>query len=413
MDTFQVFVGRQHQLGLEVEGITYELMLGSESDLAQRAKALPSAASSKDASGLVAQNWMQQRSIGEGVLALPETAVSGPLELVLPAAEPINVYAPLAADVGVGRSVLISAGTTVYVSGVKRATLRRSVELPRLPGQYLAEVYAHARLGEPEEGFHNAPGILYMANELRERALNASNIDSSGVQKGQMLLSFEVEPVGFGTLTIRSAPEDAAEGMAPRLKVKKSKEGVVELSLRQGQVAAAGGSSPFSLAALTRIYAWPLPHAGMSAWVPYETVLRGVLASHPFVVDKVVKHGIGLKLTKSSIQGVSLIAFDMEVRAKEARPPELEGTGLEHNESPLEVWEAVVQVVTDPKAAGVRSFVPLHVKRKASYQNTMTVSRQSLQMALAGGSNDTAVPLIGFEEEDLGLARSGGEGEQL
>ncbi len=103
----------------------------------------------------------------------------------------------------------------------------------------------------------------------------------------------------------------------------------------------------------------------------------------------------------------------LQVRATEARPPELEGSGFEHNDSPLEVWEAVVQVVADPEGGGVRSFVPLHVKRKATYPNSLTVSRQNLKMALTGGTNASAVPLAGFEEEDLGLARSGGQGQDL
>lgn len=34
------------------------------------------------------------------------------------------------------------------------------MDLPNLPGQYLAEVYAHAKLGEPEPGYHYAPGAL-------------------------------------------------------------------------------------------------------------------------------------------------------------------------------------------------------------------------------------------------------------
>ncbi len=40
------------------------------------------------------------------------------------------------------------------------------MDLPRLPGQYLAEVYAAIKLGQPEEGFHFAPGILYMASQV-------------------------------------------------------------------------------------------------------------------------------------------------------------------------------------------------------------------------------------------------------
>lgn len=59
-------------------------------------------------------------------MALPEAALAGPLELVLPGgrAEAVNVFSPLAADVGLARRVVVGAGTTVYVSGVKRVALR-------------------------------------------------------------------------------------------------------------------------------------------------------------------------------------------------------------------------------------------------------------------------------------------------
>ena len=44
----------------------------------------------------------------------------------------------------------------------------------------------------------------------------------------------------------------------------------------------------------------------MSSWLPYESLLRGILSTHPFNVDKVVSQGIPLKLTKSSIKvGIS------------------------------------------------------------------------------------------------------------
>lgn len=111
----------------------------------------------------------------------------------------------------------------------------------------------------------------------------------------------------------------------------------------------------------------------------------------------------------------------MEVRGKAQRPAELEGSDMEFNETPLEVWEAVVQVqpaadATEGDGAGAPAltFVPLHVKRKASYQNTLTLSRGAVLAALAGaaaqdqegggdGRNVTALlpPPHGYEEDAL------------
>ncbi|KXZ42057.1 hypothetical protein GPECTOR_214g439 [Gonium pectorale] len=252
--------------------------------------------------------------------------------------EPVGVYSPLAADVGGPvRRIVAEPGVTVRVSGLKRVSLRRPLDLPRLPGQYLAETYAQGLLGEPEEGFESAPGIMYLASE------------------GPATQSKDVNP-----------------------------------------------------AALARMWAWPMPHTDSSAWLPYETVLRSVLASHPFNMDSVIKRGIGLRLTKSTIQGVHLISFDMEVRARQPRPEELEDSPMEWNERPLEIWEAVVQV--QPKAsdggsgAGSYVFVPLSVKRKHSYQNTMTLSRSAVLMALTGGRNTSQAASNGYDQLDLGIA---------
>lgn len=54
----------------------------------------------------------------------------------------------------------------MYVWLILCIPCRKALDLPRLPGQYLAEVYAQAQLGTTEEGYNNAPGILYMASEV-------------------------------------------------------------------------------------------------------------------------------------------------------------------------------------------------------------------------------------------------------
>ena len=67
-------------------------------------------------------------------------------------------------------------------------------------------------------------------------------------------------------------------------------------------------------------------------------MLRGVLAAHPFDVDKVIRSGIRLRLTKSAMRGVHLLSFDMHVRSRQARPEGAEELPFEFNEAPLEVW---------------------------------------------------------------------------
>ncbi|KAG2429832.1 hypothetical protein HXX76_010614 [Chlamydomonas incerta] len=510
MDTFQVLVGRRHQLGVEIDGITYNLLIGNEAEAlaearqrsaaaaaaaAQAASAAAAAAASSAASAAAAHALPGPSTAnggggaaaaaaagalvpaipssalafalegaasdrggsseaaaplaplqllggarGQRSLELPETVLMGPLELVLKQPENVGVYTPLAADVGGPvRRLVVEPGVSVRVAGLRHVALRRPVDLPRLPGQYLAEVWAQLQLGQPEEGFDQAPGIMFLASRLREAAVEAAtnaSLRAGGQAPPPPLLAFDVETVAPGSLRLTSAPQlppELATEPAPRLRVRRAAGGTVELSLRQGQLSPAGGAGgapAFNAAALARSWAWPLPHTAAASWLPYESLLRSVLAAHPFNVEAVARRGIAMRLTKSSIQGVHMIAFDMMVRSRTPRPPELEGQPYEWNEKQMEVWEAVVQVqpneggssgststgssstssTTGSSGSGSGSsfsFVPLHVARKASYQNTLSVSRAAQLAALTGGRNESVagrVPGDGYDTEDLGLA---------
>jgi len=176
----------------------------------------------------VTQDWWDRT--GDHRLSLPEVTLTGPLELVLPQRQPVSMFLPHAADVGLVQRVVLDTGATVRVAHMRSITLRRPVTLPNLPGQYLAEVYAHAKLGEPEMGFHYAPGILFMSQKLREMAENST-------KNGRLpLLSFEIEPASHGSLSITSSEEGPqsshGESAAPRLKIKKGNDATVELSVR-------------------------------------------------------------------------------------------------------------------------------------------------------------------------------------
>ncbi|GAX80708.1 hypothetical protein CEUSTIGMA_g8143.t1 [Chlamydomonas eustigma] len=412
LNSLQVFVGRQHQLAVELDGTSYEVTLGSE-DLQD----VPSLPSSKNQGGgsigstktpisstghdLVPQDWWSHKGHR---LALPEVTLTGPLELILPEAQSLSLFLPHSADVGMVRRVVLTTGTTVKVSHIRAITLRRPVDLPRLPGQYLAEVYAHAKLGEPEQGFHYAPGILFMSQQLRGLASNSSDMGALP------LLSFDVEPVSHGALSLSS--EGELVGEESRLKVKKLKSATIELSPRLGRQLAAANQA-FNLGSLTHVWAWPLPHIDMSSWLPYESVLRGILSSHPFNVANVVQGGIPLKLTKSSIKGISMMVFDMHVRSQVENTDMPEEFPLPRHETPLEIWEVMVQILEEDSSAAVSmeaksaqasrfKYLPLSVRRKAVFGNTMTLSSSSMEMMFMGNSS---VPR-GYESLDLGVARN-------
>jgi hypothetical protein len=158
--------------------------------------------------------------------------------------------------------------------------------------------------------------MLYLANELYRSATNAS-LGVSGPSR--FLLSFEVEPSGPGMTLISAALPGASQPQ--QLRVKKLSPGTLEVTLRHAEdqqaalavaaaAAAPGGLSPGALAAIP--WAWPLPAAPMSDWVTYETFLRGLISSQP--LHKGLQQGLALRLKRSSVKGISLIKFEMQLR---------------------------------------------------------------------------------------------------
>jgi hypothetical protein len=124
------------------------------------------------------------------------------------------------------------------------------------------------------------------------------------------------------TVTIAAATQPG-QHQASKLKLKKQPDGTLEVHLRDSDEAAAatataaaaaqpGGLAPGALA--PKVWAWPLPLVGLQDWVPYETLLRSILAAQPLQeLQRELQKGVALRLTKSSVTGVSLIHFDMEL----------------------------------------------------------------------------------------------------
>jgi len=111
-----------------------------------------------------------------------------------------------------------------------------------------------------------------------------------------------------------------------------------------------------------------------------------------------------------------MMTFEMHVRTRLEIPNIPEGSSLPRWETPLEVWEVMVQVGEEDdakaavsirtdsdkktKAAGFK-YQPLSVKRKAVFGNTLTMSEGAVGRILYGNST---VPL-GYESQDWGIAR--------
>ncbi len=147
------------------------------------------------------------------------------------------------------------------MSGLASVGLRRPLELPPLPAAYLAEVYAHIKLGEPEAGYEQSPGVQFLSGQLRllaeQRAAQAQAQAGGGARslREQLrrlpLLSLDVEPAGGGLTVAAAAAEGGGE--PPRLRARRLEDGSLELSLR----APPAKRSRFS--AVGHIWAWPLP----------------------------------------------------------------------------------------------------------------------------------------------------------
>jgi hypothetical protein len=50
----------------------------------------------------------------------------------------------------------------------------------------------------------------------------------------------------------------------------------------------------------------------MSDWVTYESFLRGLISNQP--LHKGLQQGLALRLKRSSVKGISLIKFEMQLR---------------------------------------------------------------------------------------------------
>jgi hypothetical protein len=57
-------------------------------------------------------------------------------------------------------------------------------------------------------------------------------------------------------------------------------------------------------------FAWPLPLTGPKAWLPYESLLRGVIGAHPFNnLRGALTRGAALRLTRSTLHGVKCVGL--------------------------------------------------------------------------------------------------------
>jgi hypothetical protein len=104
--------------------------------------------------------WQRQH------IELPEITLAGPVELVFSRRTDLSLFIPHSTDVPAGRRLLLGPGAALTLRQLKGISLRKPLELPQLPKSYLAEVYAHMKIGEPEPGFENAPGMLFLAGTL-------------------------------------------------------------------------------------------------------------------------------------------------------------------------------------------------------------------------------------------------------
>lgn len=500
LESLKVFVGRQHSISIELDGMEYKLSFNTDADggdleegsrgegggamlgtgaqgagrqalpagassqqgrspasaslppgAARRPALGPSSASGAFASGTPAESvdpfrWQRQH------ISLPEITLAGPVELVFPSPCQLTLFLPHSVEVPSARRLLLAPGAALTLRGIRGVSLRRPVELPKLPPSYLAEVLAHAKLGEPEPGFEGAPGMLYLASELYRQATNASFASEVSSSRSRQLLSFQVEPASSssssshaaapvaGGITAISAALPPSDAPA-RLRARRLADGSgIEVALRDPPAAAAaraealsasapGGVAPGAVASPP--FSWPLPLVRQSSWLPYEQLLRGVIASHPFNLRGALRDGAPLRLTQSSLHGVSLVSFEMELMAGDPPPGKgppplgdmavklLKGIDaesvLEGSRGSLEVWEAVVQVKERADGAGGFEYIPVSVKKRHGFHSTLTLSPSGLADAIGrgNGSEIYSMTVLPITAADPGaVAPQGGEQQQ-
>lgn len=219
------------------------------------------------------------------------------------------------------------------------------------------------------------------------------------------LLSLEIVPAGTG-LTVLSASMEPGNSSPPKLKVKKllqhgAGSRAIELSLRPGQVASKRPEVWQPPPPLT----WPLVDVPAAQWVPYESLLRGILTSHPFNFEQVSQRGIALRLTKANVTGISFLKFNMQLTGQVQPPmavslpePIMQATA-DSAQGTLQTWEVYVQLGSRPD--GSVSYTPIKAERKEVLFSTVTVS--SLSLLLSG--NESLPTPLGYESSSMGIAQ--------
>lgn len=424
-------------------------MLNNENDLPSTSRALPEPQAAKSTA-------LMQRDPRTLEPVLPETTLAGPLELVLAPGTALSLFLPHVADVdSTVERVVLPDGVAVTLRGAHSISLRHPVDLPPLPPSYYAEAYAFAKLGSPEPGFNNAPGMLYLSEQLRTRLNRAGDTapldkgskasgkgassrkgsEKGGSNAGSAARGVMLDIVSAGSGVSLATAALTPGGVAPRLKARRMRPGVLELVLKgagatlpatqkdlAGEDSTLAPSStavapppPAPASRAPRVpnsshvgsskptWAWPLPATPLSEWVPYETLLRGILASHPFSdVDALTRRGVALRLRSSSLTGVHLLTFDMELWGQDTPrlgDVKLEGLDVRDDGHSVEVWEALVAVKRD--GGGAIAYEPLSVRRKELHASTLTLSHSALLP-----DNRTAALPMGYDSRDLGIARN-------
>jgi hypothetical protein len=111
----QVFTGQHHHIGIELEGIGYEVTLKQNHD--DESGAIPRALPSPPGGDL--QSRLQQQAP-----LLPDITLAGPLELRLPKKTAVSLYLPHSTDIQPTSRIVLATGAVVKIKGLSAMQLR-------------------------------------------------------------------------------------------------------------------------------------------------------------------------------------------------------------------------------------------------------------------------------------------------
>eukprot|EP00884_Botryococcus_braunii_P014950 jgi/Botrbrau1/23456/Bobra.106_1s0012.1 len=385
VESAQILQGTHHRLAVEINGEPHNLLLAGEPQWQQLSDLLPSGEEDQ---------ILQPKSPICGLEALARSAtlptftLVGPLELVFPQPQVVDLQLPHRVDAGVIQRVILDEGAAVEVSGARSVHLRRPLDLPQLPQTFLANVLGIKMPDGQVPSLGTLSGVLHIASGVWHAAKGWAI--SKRAARLSSLVSLQLE-LGPSAHLVAASP---APGEPPaRLKVRRLDDSSVQLVVRDLQVQRQARSET----SVRTPWAWPLPALQAGELMKYEELLRETLARQPLAPKGHLPGAVEVRLLQSMTDAVTLLQMEIELEHDWGNSSSVNWEGLEIG---LPKYELVRAIVLLRGSQPTLQYIPLHAELLDSPHSTIALSHMAELAALGNvtlpDNLDFVYPSIAF-----------------